>query len=198
MRQVGQAVGFFWVCVSLGGCGAMVATMSGYNYVRDPANYDAVFVQTEVEEQDHQSRTMFSAPIVFARSNALDDWYRLRGYVYGDGRRSVQVYVRLVVRDWAFVEQGFSEGSQLSVTKVDSRVVSCSGGYGGCTMHEDVVVNLRQNEIDLAMEQGLSFVLVGRGGRFEFEVPVEYFRSFLDRLESPRRRVPSVASESAL
>ena len=180
----------FGVSIWVSACGATIARNAGINFVDTPTSSESVKGQTQIEWDEHQQITSYTAPIVFAAINIFSDFYFLRAFVPSVGNVAakpnvIQLYVVAVIGDWAFYDRAYASGKQLSLTEIDRRVSFCSGA-GGCTLHEEVAINLSMEDLITYSSTGLAFEISGRGGKKEFSVPSGYFSGFYAALTLDR------------
>lgn len=169
----------------LSGCGGMIASMSGVNYTSTPYDYADVTSRIVSKYDAHRAVTEVTGPVVYAQDNFFDDWYMLRSFLNDDGTAATQIYVSVRLGQWAFIDRAYSHGERLSLTEIDRDVVSCSGSaYSGCSLKEDVAINISKNELEIYSESGLTFKVYGDGGSASFVVPAEYFQAVYDTVYS--------------
>lgn len=163
----------------LTGCGSLAEALTGKNYAWRPGDYNAVAAEITSEFDQHQAVTTIRAPWVNPGGYVE---YFLRAYNYGPERPvSAQLYVSITFQDWAFLNSAHSFGRRLPVTQIDRRVGSCSS-YSGCSVVEEIAVNLTEDDLRSFSTTGLAFQVSGPGNSVDISVPAAYIRAFCDSL----------------
>ena len=147
--------------------------------------YDSAAIkrQSIVEPNTYRGLTTVAGPTIFPDGD-LTRGYFVRGWISHSaatqqalGERH-QIYVVGIFSDWAFLEHAFAAGKRLDLTQIDRKVGTCS--RFGCTVYEDVGINLTGNELAAAMLTGLDFEVSGRSGSLRLSIPATCFTGYYE------------------
>lgn len=167
---------FIVLCILLSGCAALKPKL-------DLRNEAAISAQIQVEYDQYQKMTRYIGPSgnVFPGATYANNSF-LRATKKGSEIISVQVYiVDQYLNGWRFYDRAFSiSGKRFAVTRID-RDVTC-GGIGGCSYEEHLGVSIEVTDLEAALDEGLRFKIVGKGGEQEYQLTPEYVRAFYLKL----------------
>jgi len=169
-------------------CGTMISEMSGIPVV-NPFDEAQIAQHTTVSYDPHEDIVTVKGPIIYVQNNIFGPTYFLRAWGSRGSSGSVnltscQLYVHATFDDWAFLDRAYSQGTSYDVTQIDSKVGSCSS-YGGCSVSEDIGVNLPIAECkERGESSGFDVKVSGSGGSLVVDVPASYFRVVIDTATS--------------
>lgn len=129
---------------------------------------------------DHKGITTYEAPVLKRQEQ---DRVFLRSFV-PDGQPATltQIYVRSVFHGAArgYAEASDAQGAKLELVRIDSDS-DCGGSYG-CTVAEDIGVNVTRDYLEHAQQAGIDLRISGPGGKQSYQLPAVYVQGFLRAL----------------
>ncbi len=89
-----------------------------------------------------------------------------------------QLYFSVSTAEWMFLNAAYSEGRSFPLTQIARQVIGC--GQYGCTLQEDVAINLTLEQVREFAVRGFVVQLTGNRGRRVVTIPSTFFKGFLD------------------
>ena len=135
----------------------------------------------KVENNPHTGLKTYRTGLASINNNILSGTYMLRSSTALNGTTDSsinQLYFSVATADWMFLNSAFSQGRSFPFTAIARQVVSC--GKYGCSLQEDVGVNLTINEIKEFARTGFVVQLTGKRGRRVVTIPATFFQGYLD------------------
>lgn len=135
----------------------------------------------KVENNPHTGLKTYRTGLSSINNNILSGTYMLRSSTALDGsidNSLNQLYFSVYSANWMFLDSAYSQGSSYPFTPIARQVVSC--GKYGCTLKEEVAVNLSTEEIKEFATVGFVVQLTGKRGRRVVTIPATFFQGYLD------------------
>ena len=173
-------------CLALGACGGMIAESAGINYAKSQSDVAEVRTKTEVKIDSYEGVTRVTGPRIYTADNIFGHFFLTRATVRdGALQGPVQLYVSAALSDWYFLDRAFSGGQTYPVTEISRDVVSCAG-YG-CSLREDIAVNLTLGQVQQFAKSGFSVKIQGNGGHLFVHSHANYWTAYLYKLRTVLR-----------
>ncbi len=164
MKKPSRSIGAF-LALWIAGC------------VGAPIDAPTVAANTTTTANPHTGLAETVGPVAYLNGNIMEGFYMLRSFHSKDSAAPFhQLYFTVSSRQWLFLRSAHSQGRALPFRQISRKVGYC--GRYGCTVHEDVGINLSIEEIRTYSQTGLALQLSGQRGSRVYNIPASYFAGY--------------------